>query len=511
MATARQLLGTRVRLLASMRIRLKLVVLHTCFSIALAVILALTLRPAITQVVEEAERHEAGVLLATVLAAPSDQQARAIQAVSGPGVVVQLGDAAGLSIPPELGVQARRGEPVFGPFTRDDGTRGVQAIGVCEDGRLIGVSVVLEKARAAVVRMYLIMTVALLAVYALVAIALEVFVLPQHVYGPIRTMLDAERAVQEGRTGAEIIPDRSIPADELGQIMRSRNQSILALRKKEQDLDHALKQLEEVAGDLKRKNHLLEMVRQNMADTDRLASLGLMSAGIAHELNTPLTVIKGLTEKLQNSTKSGKPSVTSDEAALMVRVVGRLEKLSESLLDFARARPPMSRAVSLRALVDEAWTLVRLDREAKEVEFSTDVSADLMLWCDGDRMVQVFVNLLRNAVDAICEHAARSGFESDRAGTIHFRAWSAPSGWTAMTIADSGPGLAPEVVPRLFQPFASTRMDSSGTGLGLAVVEGIIKEHGGVIVGRNRTDGQRGALFEIMLPDQPASGENSAG
>src|SRR5205823_1495818 len=98
----------------------------------------------------------------------------------------------------------------------------------------------------------------------------------------------------------------------------------------------------------------------------RLASLGMMSAGIAHELNTPLAVVKGLVERLNAS--PGK-SLDAAQAALMLRVVNRLERLGESLLDFARVRPPLSRPVDLRAVVDEAATLVKLDRDAREIEF----------------------------------------------------------------------------------------------------------------------------------------------
>src|SRR6185436_11426017 len=149
----------------------------------------------------------------------------------------------------------------------------------------------------------------------------------------------------------EIISDSLIPADELGEIMRSRNRTVTALRAHEAALAEALAELERVATDLKRKNHLLEAARRNLADADRLASLGMMSAGIAHELNTPLAVVKGLADKLNHSAEK---RLDPAEAALMVRVVGRLERLGDSLLDFARARPPQTSPVELRAIVDEA-------------------------------------------------------------------------------------------------------------------------------------------------------------
>jgi signal transduction histidine kinase len=76
--------------------------------------------------------------------------------------------------------------------------------------------------------------------------------------------------------------------------------------------------------------------------------------------------------------------------------------------------------------------------------------------------------------------------------------------WVSLTISDTGPGIDPAVLPHLFEPFVSTRLDSRGTGLGLAVAEGIVREHGGVILARNRTD-RSGAIFEVLLPAAPAS------
>jgi signal transduction histidine kinase len=514
---------SRHGLLAGFRIRIKLIVLHTCFSLALAGILLLALRSAVAEVVKQAEAHEAGVILSAMLAGGvggADGTGERV-AVEGSGVAVKRGTAAQLGLDAVLAAQiAADSKPTVLPVSvaGEVRTRGGILNGPAptvaaydkRSGEYVTVSVVLQGARDAVIRLYTLVTIALIAVYALVAAALELFVLPQHVYGPIRTMLNADAALQEGRFDEEIIPESMIPADELGEIMRSRNGSILAVRRHEADLADALRRLEEVATDLKRKNHLLETARRNMADADRLASLGLMSAGIAHELNTPLAVLKGLVEKLQAGKGNGE-TISGAEAALMLRVVGRLERLSESLLDFARVREASSASTSLRPLVDEAWTLVRLDRasESKSVEFSNQVPAELTAWCDGDRMVQVLVNLIRNAVDAL---AGGAGGRHGGSVVVRGEVVSRPSGksgdpgerhrWASVSVIDSGPGIDPEVLARLFEPFASTRLDSKGTGLGLAVAEGIVREHGGLVVARNRSEGPgvTGAVFEVILP-----------
>ena len=309
--------------------------------------------------------------------------------------------------------------------------------------------------------------------------------------------------MQEGNKEQEIIADSLIPADELGEIMRSRNRTVTALRTHEAALAEALTELEVVVTDLKRKNHLLEAARRNLQDADRLASLGMMSAGIAHELNTPLAVLKGLVEKL--NTEGG--TMPAPQAALMLRVVRRLERLGDSLLDFARVRHPEMRPALVRTIVEEAATLVRLDRERGGAEIVDEVPAELTVECDADRLVQVMVNLLRNSCDAIrAEKTGVPGEGLDEGRRVRVAAEvSARDGraWVSITVTDDGPGIDAEVLTRLFEPFASTRMDAHGTGLGLAVAEGIVRAHGGLILARNRAD-RPGAVFEVMLPVQAA-------
>ncbi len=515
-------------LLARLRIRKKLILLHTVFSLVLAGALWLALRPAVREVVKAAELHESEVVMSILRAERQRELSPGGGIPAGDGAIRSLRERLGAGVELKSGTPEELGlTPLQAAEARSGGVSGVSQDGRTfvvrfepenADGRSAGrgggrylwVSVVLDGARAEVFRLYVLLLVALLGVYVLVAAALELFVLPQHVYGPIRTMLAADAAVQEGRREDELISASEMPADELGEIMRSRNDSIQALRRHEAELGDALGRLEAVAGDLKRKNELLQMAQRNLADADRLASLGVMSAGIAHELNTPLAVLKGLVEK-QHAGRGARreggaedSALTFEESALMLRVVGRLERLSESLLDFARVRPPESRPALIRPLIDEAWTLVKIDRSGGTgggagsggVECVNGVPEAFMVVCDVDRMVQVFVNVLRNAVDAMDASPARSerrilvtAENSDREGQR----------LAIVTIADTGPGISPDMLGRLFQPFASTRLDAKGTGLGLAVADGIVREHGGMMVARNRTE-VRGAVFEITLP-----------
>lgn len=498
--------------LAGMRVRKKLLVLHTAFTAVLAGIMLVALRPAVKNVVARAELEQARQILRAMAPALMGSAVES-PPVDAPNVYVRRGSEGGLGITPDVSASARvrAGEPVEADLP-DFGPCVVAFVPGAPGGDFIAVQARIPEARRAVWRLYALATLSLVAVYVLVALALEVFVLPRNVYRPIARLLDADRAVQEGRGDRELIPDPDIPADEMGEIMRSRNRTVSSLRQKESALADALTRLEEAATDLKRKNHMLEMARRNLADADRLASLGMMSAGIAHELNTPLAVLKGLVEKLNGiyGPANGEPPTLSPaEAALMLRVVGRLEKLGEGLLDFARARRPSAAPVGVRAIVDEAATLLRFDRDTGSLKVSNRVGESVTAECDGGRMVQVFVNLLRNAADA---GAARRAGDPRRPIHATIRAEEfvrEGRAWVSITVEDDGPGIDPAILPHLFEPFASTRLDSRGTGLGLAVSEGIVREHGGVILARNRADapGVTGAAFEVVIPQVPQASD----
>lgn len=485
----------RLGLLGTMRIRKKLIILHTTFSVVLGAALLVTLRPAASTVIARAETAEA--LAALQLLATTGLLDPAHTPDLPDDLSLRFGSAENLLLTDDLAslALASPGKPIPA-LTSAAGASALIALPAPAEAPqpFALLTARIPEARRAVLQLYAFTVVAILAIYGLIAAILEMFILPQHVYGPISRLLEADQAVQLGDPAAELIDDRAIPADELGSIMRSRNDTVRSLRKHEQDLADALGRFEIVAADLKRKNHLLETARRNLADADRLASLGMLSAGIAHELNTPLTVVKGLAEKLESSGGSG---LSDAEAKLLLRVVGRLERLGESLLDFARVRPPETRPARPAALISEAITLVRLDRDARSIEIASSVPESITIACDEGRIIQVFVNLIRNAVDAI----ARTGSPGRIDITAELLTRDA-SEWLALRVADTGPGIDSAILESLFEPFVSSRLDAKGTGLGLAVAEGIVREHGGAILAHNRSD-RTGALFEVLLPVLP--------
>jgi signal transduction histidine kinase len=325
------------------------------------------------------------------------------------------------------------------------------------------------------------------ALYCLAILLLELLIMPRYVYGPIRRFLRADAAIQRGDRDGELIPENVIYGDEIGQIMRSRNATVRELRQQERNLEEALEALEVTAEELKTKNAQLEAAKASLEEQDRLASLGLLSASVAHELNTPLAVLLGSIEKLSETVAD---PLAQERLARMRRVAQRLKKISESLVDFARRRKQEMGAVSLRPLVDEAWSLVAIDEKSSQVSFRNLVAPAARVYGNADRLIQVFVNLLRNSLNAV-----------DSEGTITVGSQPMTENgrrWTSISVEDNGPGIPAEVLPDIFEAFVTTRLDSRGTGLGLTVAEGIVTQHGGQITASNRKDG--GARLEVKLP-----------
>lgn len=321
--------------------------------------------------------------------------------------------------------------------------------------------------KAAVDRAKLTLFLVLGSIYVLAVLLLESAIMPLYVYRPLRKMLEADGATQSGDRDRELIPAQEIMGDEIGHIMRSRNETIATLRRQEDELAAALKRLEE---------------------QDRLVSLALLSASVAHELNTPLTVLNGSIEKLIETTDDPH---TLERLERMQRVAQRLQRISESLVDFSKVRKQHMEPLALRPLIDEAWGLLAIDEKSASVEFSNNVRAEDRVVGNPDRLIQVFLNLLRNALNAI----------ESSSGKIEVNARRQDRGTQPrmiIAVEDTGRGIPTDVLPDIFDAFVTTRLDAHGTGLGLTVAAGIISQHGGTISASNRAQG--GACLEVTLP-----------
>jgi signal transduction histidine kinase len=324
--------------------------------------------------------------------------------------------------------------------------------------------------REAVFRAKVTLFLVLGAIYVAAVVLLEAAVMPLYVYRPLRVMLDADTATRAGDRQRELIPPPEISGDEIGQIMLSRNETVAELRRREDELATALRRLE---------------------DQDRLVSLGLLSASVAHELNTPLAVLHGSVEKLIETTSDPH---TLERLARVQRVTQRLQTISESLLDFAKARKQQTEPVPVRELIEDAWDLVAIDARAAGITFTNHVAEEVQVVGNPDRLAQVFVNLLRNAMNAFEGHDTQNRHVEVKARELR----RGGRDGLAIAVEDNGPGIPPEVLPGIFDAFVTTRLDAHGTGLGLTVAQGIVTQHGGAITASNRKEG--GARLEVWLP-----------
>lgn len=229
--------------------------------------------------------------------------------------------------------------------------------------------------------------------------------------------------------------------------------------------------------DLTELRHMEEALRR----TDRLAALGTMAAQLAHEIRNPLAAMSGSAQMIANDGAGDESSAKL--ARILLRESNRLSRLVEDFLSFARPPAPQRRAVDLGALLSETVGLLKLDPLARLVQ--VDVAAATLLGSvDPDQMRQVLLNLVRNALQAAGPSGrVRVGLERDAERAC-------------ISVWDSAGGISPALMPRLFEPFFTTR--EGGTGLGLATAHSIVTAHGGTI---RVTSGRReGTEFKVLLP-----------
>ena len=308
--------------------------------------------------------------------------------------------------------------------------------------------------------------------YLAAILLLEFLVMPAYVYRPIQLFLDADDAARVDDRDRELIGEHEILEDEIGKIMLSRNDTMRRLRK---------------------QNEELESARSKLLEQDRLASLGLLSASVAHELNTPLAVLQGYIEKFAEESQTAQ---STERLARMLKMTQRLRRISESLVGFSRVRREANEPVAIRDLIEEAWQIASIEEKASRVTFSNQAKPGDSVLGNADRLLQVFLNLIRNALQAVPEKAGQI-----QVTTCPIR--TDGKQFLSIRVEDNGPGIPPDVLPDIFDAFVSTRLDSKGTGLGLTVSEGIVHQHGGSISASNRSGG--GASLDVRLLDSAAN------
>jgi PAS domain S-box-containing protein len=232
----------------------------------------------------------------------------------------------------------------------------------------------------------------------------------------------------------------------------------------------------------------MKRMEEQLIQAEKLAAMGQMLAGVAHELNNPLTAILGASELLRD--RAGVDENTKRQLEMTHRQALRAARIVQNLLEFSRPASPQKKALDLNAVIDRTLQLHEhsFRRNAIEVDFRPSAGLPPTVG-DANQLIQVFLNLVSNAEQAIRE-VRPSGRIQIRLGKSGSRIFA--------TVQDDGVGLKSEVLSKIFDPFFTTKRPGGGTGLGLSICMSIIREHGGDIEAESLPSG--GASFTVFLP-----------
>ena len=333
-------------------------------------------------------------------------------------------------------------------------------------------------------RRFVLNTLTLIVLLAVATLAL----VSRFVAEPIDRFVTAVRAVARGYLSSRVVDDGS--GGELSTLGDEFNRMADGLQAARANL-------------LRETQERLALERR-VRETAKLAAVGSVSAGLAHQIGAPLNVILGRAEQLLR--RPGLEPEAARNLRIIVDQTGRISTTVRSLLEFAKHREPHPRSVDLGHVVGEAVGEVEAELANGKVRIDRDGARGGTVQGDPDLLRQVFLNLITNAAQAA------TGGAGDRRVVIRTiqpapppteeaeRPSAAEDGplraWVAVEIEDSGPGIVRDMLPRMFEPFVTTK--KSGTGLGLAIARSIVEGHGGSLEGSNSPSG--GAVFRVTLP-----------
>jgi len=219
------------------------------------------------------------------------------------------------------------------------------------------------------------------------------------------------------------------------------------------------------------------LLEEGLLQAQKLAAIGQLSAGVAHEINNPLAIIRQEAQWMQTLLQTdhfhGLEEVKELQDSLreIIQQVDRTKEITHNLLDFARKREPVIQPVAVNKLIEDMAKLVEKEARQKKIRIVKHLAPDLpRLYADAPQLRQVILNLLNNATYAIRKD-----------GAVNVTTRLAGKDTLEIIVSDTGPGIAPEYLPRIFDPFFTTKPPGQGTGLGLSICHGIVERLGGRI------------------------------
>ncbi len=320
-------------------------------------------------------------------------------------------------------------------------------------------------------------------------------------------MLTARSTVADRIAGLDAGADDYVTKPFHNDELLARARALLRIRAAEIAQAETLVELEQQHKELKTAYEQLRSTQAQLVQTSKLAALGELVAGVAHELNNPLAIVLGNAELLANlDNEDDRRSVQQ-----IIDATQRSRRVLQSLVTFARHDKVEADWHNPRDLLERVLDLKRSRFETGEIELDVQYEADLpMIWVDASQIQQVLLNVLINAEQALAGRARprivvriyRSSAPVEQPAVLpdlinNHRAASGEQ-IIVFDIADNGPGLDPQVIDRLFEPFVTTRPVGQGTGMGLAISYAIISQHGGTI--KVASAPKQGATFRVALP-----------
>ncbi len=308
---------------------------------------------------------------------------------------------------------------------------------------------------------------------------------------PLKQLLQHAREVGSGNLDSSV---KIASEDEMGTLALVMNEMTLGLKKSYEQLEEWGRTLE---GKVKERTQELERIQAQLVRSEKLASLGELVAGIAHEINNPLTGILVFSSLISNDSRLA-PALKSD-LNIIIQETERCAVIVKGLLDFSRESVPQKTWTSLNEILDASLALVKNQAQFQNITIVLDYSPDIpAIMADPHQLEQVFINILLNA-----SHAMEAG------GTLKIATeLCGEHGGVVVRIADTGCGIPEENLSKIFDPFFTTK-ETSGTGLGLSVSYGIINSHGGIIEVESTVG--VGTTFTIHLPVVPITQEDTPG
>ena len=296
---------------------------------------------------------------------------------------------------------------------------------------------------------------------------------------PVRELIEGTHRVAQGDLDFQISLRSE---DELSIFSSSFNQMTHDLKRAKESLTEWGTRLEQMVAERTRD---LELAQKQLIRSEKLASLGKLSAGIAHEINNPLTGILTFSQLLMDQFPPG--SQEHQDLAVIVQETIRCRNIVRDLLEFARQTAPEKHSIDVHKLLKEVLQVVANQESFQNIDIETDFDLSLPpLMADSDQLKQVFLNIVVNAAEAMA-----------KGGVLQIRTlWVPESAQAAISFRDNGPGIPPDHLNKLFDPFFTTK--EMGTGLGLAISYGIIKTHRGSIDVESKAG--EGTQMLITLP-----------